>query len=69
MVHQMANKKPKKKKFRVEAGKSISDVLEEMRKEGYTPVARFEKPVFIERGKNIEVSHQEIIFEGKLIEE
>lgn len=65
----MASKKPKKKKFRVEEGKSISDVLEEMRNEGYTPVARFEKPVFIERGKNIEVSHQEIIFEGKLIDE
>ena len=65
----MANKKQKKKKFRVEEGKSISDVLQEMRNEGYTPVARFEKPVFIERGKNVEVSHQEIIFEGKLIEE
>ncbi|CAD2074014.1 NETI motif-containing protein [Phocicoccus pinnipedialis] len=65
----MSNKKAKKKKFRVEEGQTISDVLETMRVEGYTPVARFEKPVFIERSKKIEVSHQEIIFEGKLIEE
>lgn len=62
-------KKPNKKKFRVEEGKTISDVLAEMKAEGYMPVTRIEKPVFIERGKDVEVSHQEIIFEGKLIKD
>ena len=39
-----------------------------MREEGYMPVRRMEKPVFKETHNGVEVSHQEIIFEGKLID-
>lgn len=60
-------KKPKKKKFNVAAGQPLSEVLELMKKEGYQPVRRFEQPVFKEENGEIVVSHQEIMFEGKLI--
>ena len=65
----MQNKKPKKKKFRVEPGESLSDVLAVMKAEGYQPVRRFEQPVFKEENGEVTVSHQEIMFEGKLINE
>ena len=44
----MQNKKPKKKKFRVEPGESQSDVMAAMKAEGDQPVRRFEQPVFKE---------------------
>jgi hypothetical protein len=63
--------KPSKKKFAVETGESISDCLDRMAKEGYTPVRRMEEPVFHEVKRNgrlePEVKEQRIIFEGKLI--
>ena len=62
-------KKPKKKKFKVEKDGSIMDVLAAMKAEGYQPVRRFEKPVFKEENGEITVSHQEIMFEGKLMNE
>ena len=64
-------KKPSKKKFAVETGESISDCLDRMEKEGYTPVRRMEEPVFHEVKRNgrlePEVKEQRIVFEGKLI--
>jgi hypothetical protein len=64
----MEKKKPKKK-FTVEAGETISDCLDRMAKEGYTPVRRMEEPVFHEVNKDgrteVEVKEQQIIFEGK----
>jgi NETI protein len=65
------DKKPSKKKFAVETGESLSDCLDRMAKEGYTPVRRMEEPVFHEVKRNgrlePEVKEQRIIFEGKLI--
>ncbi len=65
----MKNKKKlKKKRFEVTKDKTIESVLQQMREEGYMPVRRMEKPVFKEADHGVEVSHQEIIFEGKLID-
>ena len=56
-----------KKKFNVEDGETIEACLGRMKAEGYTPVRRMEKPVFIEKNGETIVSHQEITFEGKKI--
>ena len=40
-----------------------------MKEEGYQVTRRIEVPVFKEEDGQIVVSHQEIIFEGKLIKE
>lgn len=37
-------KKPSKKKFAVEAGETISDCLDRMADEGYTPVRVWKSP-------------------------
>lgn len=64
------DKKPSKKKFVVEASETLSDCLDRMAKEGYTPVRRMEEPVFHEVKRNgrmePEVKEQRIVFEGKL---
>lgn len=66
------DKKPKKKKFFVEDGETISVCLERMANEGYTPIRRMEEPIFQEISKagklEKEVIKQKIVFEGKLIE-
>ncbi len=63
-------KKLKKKKFVVESGETISQCLDRMAKEGYTPVRRMEEPVFheVNQGGKLEtvVKEQKITFEGKL---
>ena len=64
----MANPK-KKKKFKVEENESIRDCLERMKAEGYTPVRRSEVPVFKEENGRHVVSHQQIEFEGRRIED
>lgn len=64
----MANKE-KKKKFKVEQNESISDCLERMKDEGYSPVRRSEVPVFKEKNGTRIVSHQQIEFEGRRIED
>lgn len=64
----MANK-AKKKKFKVEENETISDCLERMKTEGYTPVRRSEVPVFKEENGRRVVSHQQIEFEGRRIED
>ncbi|TLS34964.1 NETI motif-containing protein [Pseudalkalibacillus caeni] len=63
------DKKPKKKKFEVQPGESLSDCLKRMDEEGYLPVRRREEPVFIEskdKSKKYEHHEQRIVFEGKL---
>ena len=62
-------KMPKKKKFKVEDGESLEACLARMREEGYQPVRRVERPVFIEKDGRRIVDHQEIVFEGKKVEE
>jgi hypothetical protein len=65
-------KKLKKKKFYVEAGESISQCLDRMSSEGYTPTRRMEEPIFheVKKGGKIEteVKEQKIVFEGKIID-
>lgn len=57
-------------KFRVEDNETIEMCLKRMKVQGYTPVKRFEKPVFIEKENgDIEVLKQEIQFVGKKIKE
>lgn len=57
-----------KKTFHVLENETVSECLERMAKEGYTPVRRIEKPVFIEVSKNGKREHQpayqKILFEG-----
>lgn len=56
-------------KFRVEADETIQDCLARMRKAGYMPVKRYEKPVFKEnKDGSVEVLRQEIVFTGKKLE-
>ncbi|WP_096438875.1 NETI motif-containing protein [Alteribacter populi] len=66
-------KKRKKEKFYVEEGETVADCLNRMAANGYQPVRRMEEPVLKEVKKNgkvdVEVSHQRIMFEGKLKEE
>jgi hypothetical protein len=66
------DKKPSKKKFSVESGETISDCLDRMANEGYTPVRRMEEPVFHEVKRNgkteVEVMEQRIVFEGKRVD-
>ncbi|OES45321.1 NETI motif-containing protein [Domibacillus iocasae] len=61
----------KKKNFRVEENETIDDCLERMKREGYMPVRRIEKPLFEERKENGETIHipidREIVFEGKIM--
>ncbi|MGJ9382202.1 NETI motif-containing protein [Salipaludibacillus sp. CF4.18] len=68
----MADKK-KKQRFYVEENESIDACLDRMKDNGYMPVRRMEEPVLKEVKKNgkieIEVSHQRIVFEGKLLED
>ena len=65
-------KKQKKKKFVVEECESISQCLDRMALEGYTPTRRMEEPIFHEvkvNGKlETVVKEQKVVFEGKLID-
>ncbi|MGN1400269.1 MAG: NETI motif-containing protein [Bacillus sp. (in: firmicutes)] len=47
-----------KKKFEVGENETIDDCLERMKKEGYMPTRRTEKPVFTEVKKNGEVNYE-----------
>ncbi|HLR18678.1 MAG TPA: NETI motif-containing protein [Staphylococcus sp.] len=59
----------KQQKFKVEENETIQDCLERMREAGYTPVKRYEKPVYKEnKDGSLEVLKQEIEFVGKLQE-
>ncbi|MFK3939135.1 NETI motif-containing protein [Alkalihalobacillus sp. NPDC078783] len=62
--------KKRKQQFSVAPEESLADCLDRMKKEGYRPVRRMEKPVFKENGsKTPVISHQQIIFEGILEED
>lgn len=58
-----------KKKFEVEEYETINDCLERMKKEGYVPVRRTEKPIFKEVKQNGESVYEpvgrQIIFDAK----
>ncbi len=58
-----------KKKFEVEEYETINDCLERMKKEGYVPVRRIEKPIFKEVKQNGESVYEpvgrQIIFDAK----
>jgi hypothetical protein len=64
-------KKQTKKQFEMELDETIDDCLDRMKREGYTPVRRIEKPIFKEvmvNGEIIQdVERQMVIFEGKLV--
>ena len=55
-----------RKNYKVGKNQKIEDVLNQMKKEGYTPIRRMEKPVFIDRDHGeVVVDHQEIVFVGQ----
>ena len=60
--------KKKKMRFEVQENETIDACLERMKKQGYVPVRRTEKPVFQEIIKDGETSYEpvgrEIIFEA-----
>lgn len=62
----------KKMQFEVRENESIGDCLERMKRQGYTPVRRMEKPIFQEVKKGAETSYEpigrKIVFEGRLNE-
>lgn len=64
------DKKPQKKKYEVAENESISECLDRIEKDGYTPVRRMQQPYFQEINKNgkveTELAGQKIIFEAKL---
>lgn len=57
-----------KKQFEVMENETIDQCLERMKKEGYRPVRRIEKPIFKEEGNKGESKYvpiaQKIIFQG-----
>lgn len=64
--------KPKKLRFELQENESIDACLERMKREGYFPVKRTEKPIFKEvkngdQPEYVPIARQ-IIFEGKLME-
>ncbi|CAM4129163.1 NETI motif-containing protein [Mesobacillus thioparans] len=62
----------KKQMYEVGEHESIDDCLNRMKKDGFAPVRRMEKPIFKEVEKNGAVGYEpagrQIIFEAKLIE-
>ncbi|MGF6952777.1 ribosomal protein S21 [Neobacillus sp. B4I6] len=62
----------KKMQFEVHENESIEECLNRMKKLGYTPVRRTEKPIFHEIKKGSETIYEpvarQIIFEGILTE-
>jgi hypothetical protein len=67
------SKEKKKKMYEVGENESIDDCLNRMKKDGYAPVRRMEKPIFKEVKKDGAVEYEpagrQIIFEARLIEE
>lgn len=59
----------KKLTFEVGENETIDQCLERIRKAGYTPVRRMEKPIFQEKKQGNEVTYEpvgrQIIFEAK----
>ncbi|MBD1382358.1 NETI motif-containing protein [Metabacillus arenae] len=65
------SKKPAKRKFEVEESETISQCLERMKNEGYSPTRRMEEPIFQEVKEDGKIQivpvGRKIIFEGKLL--
>jgi NETI protein len=65
-------KQPTKKTFEVGQDETIDACLDRMKKEGYMPVKRIEKPIFkeVKEGNQIEFEpiFRKIVFEGRKIE-
>ncbi|WP_075979855.1 NETI motif-containing protein [Bacillus massilinigeriensis] len=59
----------KKQLFEVHENETIDECIERMKKEGYTPTRRMEKPIFKEiiqgNEKRYEPVGRQIVFEGK----
>ena len=59
---------PRKKQFEVLENESIDDCLNRIKEEGYMPIRRIEKPIFIEIKQGPEVTYEptgrHIVFEG-----
>ena len=64
--------KPKKQRFELMENETIDACLDRMKKEGYFPVKRVEKPIFkeviIDGKTEYEPVSRQIIFEGQLME-
>ena len=62
----------KKKIYEVEENESINDCLDRIKKDGYVPVKRSEKPIFKEKSNNGQVAYEpvgrKIIFEVRILE-
>jgi len=62
----------KKVTYEVMESESIDECLDRMRRDGYMPVKRIEKPIFQENQQEKQVIYEpagrKIIFEGKKIE-
>jgi len=68
----MSKDTKKKKMYEVGENESIDECLNRMKKEGYAPVRRMEKPIFKEVEKNGTVEYEpagrKIIFEARPVE-
>ncbi|WP_245805763.1 NETI motif-containing protein [Bacillus alkalicellulosilyticus] len=68
----MATNKKKKMRFEVNDGETISECLDRIASEGYTPVRRMEEPLFeeVKQGGQVEYKpvRQKTIFEAVLNE-
>ncbi|AIE58797.1 NETI motif-containing protein [Bacillus methanolicus] len=66
------SKEKKKLLFEVKENETIDQCLERMKKEGYTPVRRMEKPIFQEVKKGDSIQYEpigrQIVFEAKKID-
>lgn len=60
----MSKKQRKKKTFEVSEQESIEECLERVKKEGYTPIRRIEKPIFREDENGINPVDKTVIFEA-----
>ncbi|MEH6882993.1 NETI motif-containing protein [Priestia megaterium] len=62
-------KKPKKVLYELQENETIASCLDRMKKDGYMPVRRMEKPIFEEKEINGKKEYvpvrQQIVFEGK----
>ncbi|WP_394235692.1 NETI motif-containing protein [Niallia oryzisoli] len=65
----MKNKQQKKVTYEVQENETVSDCLDRIQKDGYTPVRRTEVPIFQEKTGGKDVSYEpvgrQIIFEVK----
>lgn len=66
------SKGKKKMNFEVQENETIAECLERMKKQGYVPVRRTEKPIFQEVKSGSEITYEpvgrQIVFEAREIE-